>query len=106
MSALRWWIAGYCVLVAAILFAMVSVRNRVLQSAAANGSVGNWQAWREDVARQQSSPGPVQRRIPESSEPPALVLMRDHFAVSLAGALIFSTALYWVLAWFISGTLR
>jgi hypothetical protein len=30
-------------------------------------------------------------------------LMRDHFAVSLFGAVLFGTALYWVLAWFVTG---
>ena len=48
-------------------------------------------------------PSPVQRRVPKSNEPPALVMMRDHFAVSLFAAVLFSTMLYWVLAWFVMG---
>jgi hypothetical protein len=38
-------------------------------------------------------------------EPPALVLMRDYFEVSLAGALVFSSILFWVVAWFVTGIL-
>jgi hypothetical protein len=55
------------------------------------------------VRQQQKLPGPVQRRVPKSAEPPALVLMRDYFGVSMAGAILFSSVLYWVIAWFVSG---
>ena len=51
-------------------------------------------------------PGPVRRRVPKSTEPPALVLMRDYFGVSLIGAVLFTTVLYWVIAWFVMGILR
>jgi hypothetical protein len=44
--------------------------------------------------------------VPNSAEPPALVLMRDYFVVSLAGAILFSTVLYWITAWFVTGILR
>jgi hypothetical protein len=44
--------------------------------------------------------------VPQSGEPPALVLMRDYFSVSLIGALVFSTALYWVIAWLVTGIMR
>jgi hypothetical protein len=66
-------------------------------------SVSDWQAWRDDVERQQEQPGPVQRRVPKSAEPPALVMMRDHFGVSLIGIVLFGSMLYWVFAWFVMG---
>jgi hypothetical protein len=44
--------------------------------------------------------------VPKSTEPPALVLMRDYFIVSLVGAILFTTVLYWVIAWFVMGILR
>jgi hypothetical protein len=69
-------------------------------------SVEQWQEWREDVRQQQTKPGPVHRRVPKSFEPPALVLMRDYFGVSLFGAIMFTTVLYWVIAWFVTGMLR
>jgi hypothetical protein len=53
----------------------------------------------------QTTPPPVPRRIPKSAEPPALVLTRDYFAPSLFGALFFSSLLYWVIAWFVTGIL-
>jgi hypothetical protein len=32
--------------------------------------------------------------------------MRDYFGVSLAGAILFATVLYWVIAWFVAGILK
>ena len=49
---------------------------------------------------------PVQRRVPKSAEPPALVLTRDHFGVILSGAVLFSSLLYWVVAWFVMGMVQ
>jgi hypothetical protein len=68
--------------------------------------MGNWEAWREDVRQQQGQKRPVQRRVPKSAEPPALVLMRDYYRVSLAGAILFATVLYWVIAWFLAGIVK
>jgi hypothetical protein len=55
------------------------------------------------VESQQDKRGPVKRDVPKSEEPPALVLMRDFFGVMLAGALLFTSMLYWILAWFLTG---
>jgi hypothetical protein len=102
----RWvWIVGYAVMTVTVVWTMFAARDRALEQLSTAQSVAQWQAWREDVRQQQTQPSSVQLRVPKSSEPPALVLMRDHFAVSMFGAVLFSTALYWVLAWFISGIL-
>jgi hypothetical protein len=105
---MRWfglWITGYAALMGVVTWSMFAARDRAIEQLSTPQSVAQWQAWREDVQQQQATPGPVQRRVPKSSEPPALVLMRDYFAVSLFGAMLFSTALYWVIAWFVTGIL-
>lgn len=105
----RWlWLSviGCAALMGIVIVAMLNVRDWAVTQLATPQSVGDWQAWREDVRQQQTRPGPVQRRVPKSSEPPALVLMRDHFAVSLFGAVLFSSALYWVLVWFVIGVMK
>ena len=51
------------------------------------------------------SAGPVKRREPKSLEPPALVLMRDHFAVCLGLALLLSTVLFGTFMFFVRGAL-
>jgi len=107
-SGSRWlWVCGigYVLLLAVVVWALAAAKNWALTEAASAESVREWQAWREDVAKQQTQQLPVQRRVPKSVEPPALVLMRDYFAVCFVGAIVFSSLLYWVIAWFITGIL-
>jgi hypothetical protein len=99
----RWlpWAIGYAVLLGAVVMGTFKIRDWAFSQLATPKSVADWREWRDDVRQLQDQPGPVQRRVPKSSEPPALVMMRDHFAVSLLAAVLFSTMLYWVLAWFV-----
>ena len=101
---LRWWIIGYAALVGAVVAAMIWARRSTVAQLSSPKSISDWQAWREDVREQQQlHSGPVKRRVPKSDEPPALTLLRDYFTVMMVGALLFSSMLYWVLAWFITG---
>jgi hypothetical protein len=97
------WFVGYAALLAAIVISMFWERNSVLSTLSNPTSITDWESWRTDVRQQQTNPGPVERRVPKSDEPPALVLMRDYFKISLIGAMFFSSLLYWVMAWFITG---
>ncbi len=56
----------------------------------------SWQEWKKDAAKQDGSAGtgPVKRKVPKSSEPPFVVLLRDHFGVVQTAAVVFSTVLY------------
>jgi hypothetical protein len=47
----------------------------------------------------------VKRREPKSAEPPALVLMRDHFAVCLSLAVVLSSVLFGTFMFFVRGAL-
>lgn len=106
-SILWWWLwgAGYAILLAAVVWSLFVARQSALAYLSTETSQNNWQTWRNDVEQQQVNPAPVQRRVPKSVEPPELVLMRDYFGVSLTGAVLFSSVLYWIMAWFITGTL-
>lgn len=99
------WFGLLVVVLAAISFAMFRVRDTVLQSAGAD-SQEDWEAWREAVKEGQGESRPVQRRVPKSEEPPALVLLRDHFAVCLAIALVLSAVLLGTLVLFARGVLN
>jgi len=101
---LPWLLVGYAILVAVVVGAMIWAKQSVAQLETRE-SISDWQNWRADVREQKKSPGPVQREIPKSAEPPALVLLRDKFAVLLVGALLFSSLLYWVIVWFVIGIL-
>lgn len=100
------WILLYAVGMGVVVVATFKARDWAVHQLATPKSLADWQKWRDDVKRQQDHPGTVQRRVPKSNEPPALVMMRDHFGVSLSGVLIFSTMLYWVFAWFAIGVLN
>jgi hypothetical protein len=89
-----------------VVWSLFSARSWAIANLATQQSIEQWQTWREDVQEQQAQPGPVQRRVPKSAEPPALVLMRDYFGISLIGAVVFTSVLYWVIAWFVSGIIR
>jgi hypothetical protein len=56
----------------------------------------SWKAWKNDAKKQDGTAGagPVKRREPKSSEPPFVVLLRDHFGVVQAAAVVFSAVLY------------
>lgn len=103
-----WWLwgVGYLVLLAAVVWWLISAREWARTELAKPESAAAWEAWREDVRANQDKPVPVQRRVPKSAEPPALVLTRDFFGVILGGALLFSSLLYWVVAWFVMGMLK
>lgn len=103
----RLWLcsACYALVMGLVVWSMFCARRWALVELATPQSVGDWQAWREEVVESQQRPGPVQRRIPKSNEPPALVLLRDYFAVLLSGAVLFSSLLYWVIAWMVMGAL-
>ena len=103
-----WWLwgAGYVVFLFAVVWWLFSARQWARVELAKPESTAAWEAWREDVRANQDKPAPVQRRVPKSVEPPALVLTRDYFGVILSGAILFSSLLYWVMAWFVMGMLK
>jgi hypothetical protein len=102
----RLWIVGYVVLAGAVVGTMFWLRQSAVADLSSPKSISDWHQWREDVREQQTNRGPVERRVPKSDEPPALVLIRDNFGVLLVGALLFSSLLYWIMAWFVTGILK
>jgi hypothetical protein len=108
LGSRKYWIAagiGYVALVVVLVGGMFALKQSVMTQYSTPKSISDWQTWRADVEQQQGGKGPVERRTPKSMEPPALVLMRDYFGVSLAGAVFFPSILYWVVAWFVAGAL-
>jgi hypothetical protein len=93
---------GYVLLVAATVVAMLAMRSGVLQRDA-GAAQQDWNTWRNEAAKQDGEHGPVQRSVPRSGEPPALVLMRDYFAATTIGLLVPVSALYGFIAWIVCG---
>ena len=92
------WLAAYVAIMVGIIVSLFVVRSRALTSLSTPEARADWQAWR-DAAAKQSAEGPVRRRVSKSTEPPALILMRDHFPVMLTGSLFFGTALFSLIGW-------
>lgn len=97
------WLAAYCALMATIVGVMVRVRSAAMQSFGTEDAQAEWDAWRADAEEMSEGKGPVRRRPPQSAEPPALVLMRDHFGVCLGLALVLSSLLYGTAMFFLRG---
>ena len=100
-----WWLAGYVAAMTLVAWSVTAARTWALAELGTPESTAEWEEWREDVRADQGQPAPIQRRVPKSAEPPALVLTRDYFAVLMCGSVLFTSLVYWVLAWMIAGTL-
>jgi len=99
------WLAAYAAMILGITVAMVQARGWATETLSQPSATENWQEFRDD-AKQMSDEGPVLRRIPPSSEPPTLRLLRDHFAASLAAALFFSSAVFVTTMLLVRGTFQ
>jgi hypothetical protein len=88
------WFIAYLLFLALIGGGVFYGRSRALAIYGSGEAQAQWDTWRADAKKMAEAPHPVKRRIPGSAEPPALVLMRDYFAICLGGALVLSTVLF------------
>jgi hypothetical protein len=93
LATLFWFIA-YVAMVAAVVGAVVRMRRAAIEVYGTPDAQAEWDAWRADAKKMAEQPNPVKRRVPGSAEPPAVVLMRDHFAVCLVLAIVLSSVLF------------
>lgn len=97
----RFWRRLATAAVAAVWLAMLAVppwillRDRAtwLERLERPAVQADWDAFRADMRRQSGRdgpvPGPVQRKVPKSAEPPALVWLRDHVGLAITAWLLF-----------------
>lgn len=96
----------YLLTMAALVAGMLHARQRVDQVYNNPAERSKWQVYRDSMAQQsEDADAPVRRRVPQSVEPPAQVLMRDYFGVCLTIALVLSSALFGTLALMLGGLL-
>jgi hypothetical protein len=96
----------YAIMMTVVVVALVHARGRIVRQYATVGARADWQRWRDVARRQSAGDGPVQRREPASTEPPALVLMREHFVACTALAVTMTSALFVTLAYALRGVIR
>ena len=98
------WLLAYITAMALVCGGMVYGRWAAIQTYGTEAESIHWLQWRFHVATS-SEREPVERRIPQSHEPPALVLMRDHFASCLSLAIVLSSVLFGTFMIFVRGAL-
>jgi hypothetical protein len=86
------WLMAFATWMALVIGGVFYARSQALLTYGSQEAQVQWDRWREDAKAMAGSP--VQRREPKSAEPPALVLMRDYFAVCLIGAVLLSSVLF------------
>ena len=100
------WIVTYATVMALILIGLQAARQRIIASLSTPEALASWRAWADETQRPAGDDQPVARRPVTSDEPPALILMRDHFAVVLAVGLIIGTFLFLFVGFLASGLMR
>lgn len=99
------WLLAYVVLLTLVIGGAFYGRRQALTIYGTPSEQRHWDQWRGDAKKMAEQPGPVKRREPKSTEPPALVLMRDHFGVCLALAALLSSVLFGTFMFFLRGAL-
>lgn len=97
--------AGYVLALVAVGWGLSTAREMVQGNYASPTAQQAWETWRTDVAQRTVRDSAVERDVPQSTDPPALVLLTDHFWSCLVVSLVITTALYWTLALMIGGVL-
>jgi hypothetical protein len=120
---------AYAVMVSVVVWLMFYARNNVLTTFSTPEARQQWEEWRDkaweqanEKEREKLGPRPektsdqplgkkpkeketVERKIPRSQEPPALVLMRDHFASCLVMVLLICSTIFGAFIFFLQGAL-
>ena len=99
------WLVVYFAIVAVATVGMFWLRGVVVNQQQKPAAVEDWNEWRNDVKEHDANLGPVERRIPASAEPPALVLMRDHFVACMVAVVVGTALVTGVTMWFLEGAL-
>lgn len=100
------WLVGYVATIALVTAGVYYGRQQAVAVYGSGQAQQDWDAWRSDAKKMSEQRNQVQRRAPKSTEPPALVLMRDHFAVCLTIAIVLSTVLFGTFMLLVQGAAR
>jgi hypothetical protein len=85
--------AGWLALLAGPPALLLRDREAWLERLDRPAAQADWDAFRDAMRRQSGRdgpvPGPVQRKVPKSAEPPARVWLRDHLGLAITAWLLF-----------------
>ena len=86
--------------------ALLRVRSDWLARLEAPEEQARWDAFREAMKQQSGREGPVQRKVPKSTEPPLKVWLRDYAWLAIAAWVVLGGALGFVAMVLVRGTLQ
>ena len=98
------WILLYVGMITTIVLVLLQVQNQVQSGTLDPNAQQHWDQWVETAREQASGAGPVQRRAPQSKDPPLSVLMDQYFLVCLLTSCVLATALFLTLVFMIQGS--
>lgn len=99
------WFVAYLLTMFVLVYSLQRYRTQALETYSTVEAKAEWEEWRS-AAKQIGEDGPVSRREPKSSQPPALVLMRDHFSACLGISLLLSSCLFGWMMICVRGAMR
>ena len=85
---------GWVLLMVLPPFALWMLRSSWLDDLDSPNVQAEWNEFRDDMKKQSDRSGPVQHKIPKSSEPPLRVWLRDYFWLAVAAWGVLGSALY------------
>lgn len=98
------WILLYVGMIATIVLLLLRVQQQVQNDTLDPETQQHWDQWVETAREQASGDGPVQRRVPQSKNPPLSVLMDQYFLICLVTSCILATTLFLTLVFMIQGS--
>ena len=98
--------AIYLVVMFLMVWGLRFARQRVIDSLGSPEALAQWRAFAEETRKEPAPGQAVQRRPVKSDEPPALVLMRDHFMAIAVTSLLIGSFVYAFLAFLVLGSWR
>lgn len=94
LRVLLLWSIAYLAMTAVVVWGLRSAREAVIAQMSAPEAKQAWGEWRGETERPPEPGLPVARRPVQSDEPPALILMRDHFPVIMGVTLLIGSFLF------------
>jgi hypothetical protein len=99
------WLVAYCAIMALVVGGLLRARSSTLAMYGTPQAQAEWDQWREAAKDLAQEGGPIARRVPTRAEPPALLLMRDHFVACLATSVLLTSVLFGTFMVFVRGAL-
>jgi hypothetical protein len=100
------WLMLYIAMVAGVAGGTYRAREYALAEFNNEQAQADWQKWRSAVQDQKIEQEPVMRKVPKSTAPPTLVLLRDYYNSTLFSALVISSMMFASVLFFIRGALN